>query len=144
MLCGRSWLQGARAGPVKGTAALAQIRHKELSYRVVGCAQRVHRVLGPGCPEAVYGKALRHELARAKLPFQSEKAIEVWYEGVLCGEFRLDLVVAERVVVELKALKDLDNDHLAQALSYLKASGLALGLLLNFGTASLQAQRVVL
>jgi len=120
------------------------LQHEELTYAIIGCAQRVHRVLGPGFPEAVYHKALRQELVKAKVPFKSEKLYEVFYEDVCCGEFRADLVVREAVIVELKALSALNNDHLAQMLSYLKASGLKAGLLLNFGRKSLETKRVVL
>ena len=122
----------------------AELLHKELSYRIVGCAQRVHRELGPGFPEAVYHKALAHELVQAKIPFDIEKDIEVPYQGVICGQFRLDLLVDNCIVLELKALSALSDDHLAQAISYLKATGLRLAILINFGRKSLETRRVVL
>ena len=120
------------------------VLHKELSYRVVGCAQGVHRELGPGFPEGVYHKALSHEMAQAKIPFETEKAVDVFYDGVLCGEFRIDLLVDEKIVLELKALTALSDEHLAQAISYLKATGLRLAILINFGRKSLETRRVVL
>lgn len=120
------------------------ILHKELSYRVIGCAQRVHRELGPGLPEGVYHKALSHEMVGAKIPFETEKVVEVFYDGILCGEFRIDLLADERIVLELKALSALNDEHLAQAISYLKATGLSLAILINFGRKSLETRRVVL
>ena len=121
-----------------------RLLHEDLSYRIIGCAQKVHGVLGPGFPESVYHQALAAELARNRIPFENEKAIEVFYENILCGEFRLDMVVDSRVVVELKALGALNSEHMAQAISYLKATGLDLCLLLNFGQRSLQVKRVAL
>jgi len=83
-------------------------------------------------------------MAQAKIPFESEKLIQIYYNGVLCGEFRLDLLVDAKVVVELKALDGLNDQHLAQAISYLKATGLKLAILINFGQKSLEVRRVVL
>jgi GxxExxY protein len=122
----------------------AGLLHDKLTYLIIGCAQKVHATLGPGFPEAVYQKAMCLELIRSKAPFENEKAYEVAYEGVICGEFRADLVVGGAVVVELKALASLNGDHLAQVLAYLKASGLKVGLMLNFGRQSLEVKRVVL
>lgn len=121
-----------------------ELVHKDLSYRIVGCAQRVHRKLGPGFPEAVYHKALTHELGQAGIPCESEKDIEVFYRGILCGQFRVDLLVDGSVVLELKALSALNDDHLAQAISYLKATGLRLAILINFGCKALETRRAVL
>ena len=100
--------------------------------------------MGPGFPEAVYARALLHELGKAGIPFESEKPAEVFYDGVRCGEFRMDLVADERIVVELKALQALNDEHVAQAISYLKAAGLRLAILINFGAKSLETRRVVL
>ena len=122
---------------------MADILHKQLSYDVVGCAQRVHSALGPGFPEAVYHKALCSELMKAGIPFESEKLSEVFYDGVLCGQFRMDIVVDNKIVLELKAMGQLTSDHVAQALSYLKATDLKLAILMNFGVATLETRRVV-
>ncbi|MFP4106114.1 MAG: GxxExxY protein [Phycisphaerae bacterium] len=116
----------------------------ELTYAVIGAGMRVHRTLGPGFPEAVYHQAVCAEMQKRKIAFESEKAMEVYYGDVCCGTFRPDLVVEDRVIVELKALSDLVPEHTAQVLSYLKASGLKVALLLNFGAPSLQRKRVVL
>ena len=121
-----------------------KIIHKELSFEVVGCAQRVHSALGRGFTEGLYHKALCHELVKCKIPFESEAHAEVFYEGVLCGEFRMDMVVDQKIVLELKALDSLTDTHVWQAISYLKATGLKLAILLNFGTERLETKRVVL
>jgi len=118
--------------------------HRKLSYAVVGCAQKVHRTLGPGFPESVYHRALCHELLKARIPFESEKLSQVHYDEVLCGEFRMDIVIENKLVLELKALSRLTDDHTAQAISYLKATGIRLAILLNFGAKSLEYKRVVL
>ena len=128
----------------RGDGSQSKILHKELSYKIVGCAQEVHRTLGPGFPEGVYHKALCYELMDAGLPFESERAAEVFYEGKLCGQFRMDILVNSMIVVELKALARLTDEHTAQALSYLKATGLRLAILVNFGAGSLETKRVAL
>jgi GxxExxY protein len=118
--------------------------HAALTGRVIGAAQKVHGVLGPGFPEGVHHRALCRELELERIPFESEKAYEVAYEQTVCGQFRVDVVVEGIVAVELKALSALTNDHLAQALSYLKAAHLRVALLLNFGRKSLEVKRVSL
>jgi GxxExxY protein len=123
---------------------LGEILHKQLSFDLVGMAQKVHRVLGPGFPESVYRRALCYEIAKAQVPFETEKKIEVWYEDHLCGEFRTDLIVDGKLVLELKAVDALCDAHVSQVLTYLKATALHLGILLNFGTPSLETKRVVL
>ncbi len=84
------------------------------------------------------------ELTTTEIPFETEKGYEVEYAGTCCGQFRADLVVADRVIVELKAVAALNGEHLAQVLSYLKASGLHVGLLVNSGRKSLETKRVAL
>ncbi|HOF18874.1 MAG TPA: GxxExxY protein [Phycisphaerae bacterium] len=113
-----------------------------LTYEIIGAAQKVHRTLGPGFSEATYQTAICKELMIRGVPFFSQKEYEVYYEGVLCGTYRPDLVVAEMVIVELKAVSELAKEHRAQALSYLRASNLPVALLLNFGSASLEVRRL--
>jgi len=120
-----------------------KVLYKELSYRVVGCAQQVHTVLGPGFPEYVYHRALCLELVKEKIPFASEVELEVAYEGVVCGQFRADIVVDEKIILELKAVEEIISKHTAQLLAYLKASDLSLGILMNFSNTRLQTKRVV-
>ena len=112
-----------------------------LTFSVIGAAQRVHAILGPGFTEAVYELALRKELSLRQVPFVSQQEFDVFYEGTLCGRYRTDMIVDKKVVVELKAVDKLAPEHKAQLVSYLKASGLMIGLLLNFGAVSLGVRR---
>ncbi len=83
-------------------------------------------------------------MGQAGIPCESEKDVEAFYRGILCGQFRVDLLVDGSIVLELKALSALNDDHLAQAISYLKATGLRLAILINFGCKALETRRVVL
>jgi GxxExxY protein len=113
-----------------------------LSYAVIGAALEVHRCLGPGFLESVYQKALCVELALASIPFETEIPIDIEYKGRKVGEGRLDLLVERSLIVELKAVDTLLPIHKAQLLSYMKASGARLGLLMNFNVAVLKEQIV--
>ncbi len=121
----------------------SEYKHSELTSRIIRCAFKVHSALGPGFPESVYQKALMRELTLAGIRVEMEKTFTVSYEGVICGEFRVDLYVDDKVIVELKALDELNDNHLSQCLSYLKASGKDLVLLMNFGQRSLKIKRVI-
>ena len=118
----------------------------EVAAIVVDAALEVHRALGPAFLESVYENALCHELAMRRVPFERQVPAVVRYKGFVVGEGRADVIVASRVVVELKALPVLAPVHMAQLISYLRATGLALGLLLNFGERYLKngCRRVVL
>ncbi len=116
----------------------------ELSERIIGCGIRVHRGLGPGFLEKVYEEALTIELTKANLGVDRQKTVPIAYEGRVVGEHRLDLLVAGRVVVELKACRNLEDIHLATARSYLKATRLPLALVMNFSKPTLEIRRVVL
>ena len=115
-----------------------------LTQEIIGSAIAVHRALGPGFTERIYAKALQHELRERKIPFVTEQPIRVRYKNQLLGTHRLDLVVQEEVVVELKAVYEINHFHVAQTLSYLKASGARLGLILNFARGTLAIKRVAL
>ena len=106
----------------------------------------MHRALGPGLLENIYSRAICLELQDANIPFETEKQIPVWYRGQLLCYQRLDLVVAEQIVVEIKSLDRLNPVHHAQLLSYLRVSSLRVGLLMNFNVPVLQdgLKRVVL
>ena len=112
-----------------------------LTFAIIGAPQKVHRTLAPGFKESTYQHALTVELAGREIPFVSQPEFDVLYEGVLCGKYQPDIVVENRVVLELKAVSDLAREHYAQAISYLRASGLPVGLLINFGTKSLTWRR---
>jgi len=120
-----------------------RIIHKELNYAVVGCAQRVRAALGPGFPEGVYHHALCRELTRTKIPFQSQPEFEVTYDCVVCGRSKADLFVDEKIILELKAVDELCEQHEAQALAYPKASGVRVGILMNFGETRFVFKRFV-
>lgn len=113
------------------------------SNRVIGAAIAVHRALGPGFLEAVYHRALRCELTARKLDWATEVQVPIMYRGAIVGRHRLDLVVGGRLIVELKSAQRLEFVHFAQVRSYLAASGLAVGLLLNFDQTSLTIRRIV-
>jgi GxxExxY protein len=112
-----------------------------LTEKIIGCAMKVHRQLGPGFLESVYRNALAFELRRAGLAVQSEKYITVKYEHVIVGDFVADLVVDETLICELKAAVALSKADEVQLVNYLTATNHELGLLLNFGSESLQFKR---
>jgi GxxExxY protein len=104
-----------------------------VAREVVDAAFRIHRALGPGLLEAVYERCLRHELDRRQLPFQSQVSLPIRYDGISIDDgLRMDLVVAGKVVIELKAVEQFHPVHFSQLLTYLKLSGIRLGLLINF------------
>ena len=115
-----------------------------LSGRILEAAVAVHKTLGPGFLESVYQKAMEVALLHRAIPFEEQKEIHIRFEDVDVGLHRLDLVVAAEIVVELKAVKALEEIHYAQVKSYLKATGSHVGLLLNFNTPTLVIKRVVL
>ncbi|TEU00151.1 MAG: GxxExxY protein [Anaerolineales bacterium] len=114
----------------------------ELTGRVIAAAQQVHRELGPGYEERIYQRALALELPAHGLDFSREVWIEVIYKGRKVGRKRVDFIV-EEVMVELKAKAEIENVDVIQTLSYLKASGFQVGLLLNFGSKSLEIKRLI-
>lgn len=114
----------------------------DLSERILGCAFQVMNTLGCGFLEKVYENALAHELRKAGLHVAQQHAIMVRYDTITAGEYVADLLVEEQILVELKAAKALDTMHTAQCINYLKATGLRLCLLLNFGKPRLEIQRL--
>ncbi len=117
---------------------------EELSGRILDAAVAVHKSLGPGFLESIYQKAMAVALRRRDIPFVEQAEFHVYFEGEDVGLHRLDLIVAEQIVVELKAVANLENIHFAQLKSYLKVTGLRVGLLLNFNSPTLVAKRVVM
>jgi GxxExxY protein len=115
-----------------------------LSGKILEAAVAVHKALGPGFLESVYQKAMEVALRHRHLPYQEQKEIHVFFEDEEVGLHRLDLIVADEMIVELKAVKALEDVHYAQVKSYLKATGLHVGLLLNFNAPTLVVKRVVL
>lgn len=111
---------------------------------IIGCAFKVSNNLGCGFLEKVYERALVHELRKARLQAVAQHSVNVYYDGIIVGEFFVDILVENRIVVELKALKTLDSSHHAQCLNYLKATGLHTCLLINFGQPKIEFKRIVL
>ena len=122
---------------------MAEIIYKELSFKIIGAAMEVHGILGPGFLEAVYQKALEKELSLRDIPFQHQVELPVSYKGELVGVYKADLVVDEKIIVEIKGISKFNSSNNAQALHYLVATGLELAILINFGAGSLEYRRVV-
>ena len=115
----------------------------ELTKKVIGCVYAVSNTLGSGFLEKVYENALAIELRKAELNVEQQHRIQVNYEGIAVGEFLADLVVEKSVILELKVAKGLDENHYAQCLNYLKATGFTICLLINFGKPRAEIKRVV-
>ena len=115
----------------------------KITRKVIGCAFTVSNTLGIGFLEKVYENALAHELRKAGLGVEQQHDIAVHYDGVAVGDYKADLLVEGRVLIELKAVKALDEVHLAQCLNYLKATALNICLLINFGKPKVEIKRIV-
>jgi GxxExxY protein len=125
---------------------LGELRYKHITEKIIGASFEVHKFLGNGFQEIIYQRALAWELSNAKLAFAREVELEIFYKDRAepIGTRRADFVVEGKVLVELKAITELDDVHLAQVLNYLKTYKLQVGLLINFGTKSLTFKRLVL
>ena len=109
------------------------MKHKELTAKIIECAYKVHNTLGFGFLEAVYQNALLIELIKVGLQAEKEKKIQVHYHNQLVGDYAADIIVEKTVILELKSVKELHPAHSAQLVNYLKATGIEIGLLINFG-----------
>ena len=117
---------------------------KEEAYKIIGACMNVHRELGQGFLEAVYQEALAFEFKYQNIPYVKEAKIEIYYKDNTLKQYYIaDFVCYGNIIVELKALTRLESTHTAQVLNYLKATDLSLGLLVNFGTSSLESKRLV-
>ena len=114
----------------------------DLTYKVNGCALKVHNTLGNGFQEVIYQRCLAIELKRANINFGRKVSQDIYYEDVKVGMRRADFVVENKIIVELKAVITLENVHLAQAKNYVIAYDFPIGLLINFGSTSLQFKKV--
>ena len=118
---------------------------KDICYEIIGACYEVHKELGCGFLEAVYQEALLREFQNRLIPFKKEATINISYKGEFLNKYyQADFICFDEVLIELKALSSLDSSHEAQILNYLKATGLKLGLLVNFGETSLKFKRVIL
>ena len=123
--------------------ATQELKYKDLTEKIIGCAMKVHRYFGPGFPEVVYKRALMIELKKNSIKFKEEVERDIIYEGKPIHKRRLDLIIEEVVLLELKALKEVDNSETNQTLNYLRVFNIEVGLLLNFGAPSLFFKRFV-
>ena len=114
----------------------------ELTYKIIGCAMKVHNTLGNGFQEVIYQRALAIELDKEGFEFLMEREIPIYYDNIQVGTRRIDFIVAGEVMIELKALVILEDVHLAQALNHLTAYQIEKGLLINFGSTSLEVKRL--
>jgi GxxExxY protein len=117
------------------------LQYGEITEKIIGCAMKVHRFFGSGFPEIIYKRALRIELEKINLNYTSEVEKDIYYEDRFIGKRRLDLFVNDVVLVELKAISEVDKNCYNQVINYLKVFNLEVGLLLNFGAESLQFKR---
>jgi len=124
----------------------AELKYKDITEKVIGAAFEVHKFLGNGFQEVIYQRALAYEMFKAGLGFEREKEQEIYYKDLdePIGARRADFIVEGKILVELKAIIQLEDVHLAQVLNYLKAYKLEVGLLINFGSKSLTFKRLVL
>lgn len=122
------------------------LKHGDLTHKIIGCAFEVHKFLGNGFQEVIYQRALAYEFWKAEIKYQREIEQQIFYKDFEkpIGTRRADFVVEEKILVELKAVKGLEDVHLAQALNYLKAYRLGIGLLINFGAKSMEFKRLIL
>ena len=125
---------------------MAELKFKDITEKIIGASFEVHKFLGNGFQEVIYQRALAWEMAQAGLNFFREIEQEIFYKELRepIGKRRADFVVENKVLVELKAVINLEDVHLAQALNYLKAYKLEVGLLINFGSKSLTFKRLVM
>jgi GxxExxY protein len=117
--------------------------YRSITETIIGCAYKVSNCLGTGFLEKVYENSLYFELGKSGLKVQQQHPINVHYDGIVVGEYFADLLVQDEIVVELKAVKSLDPAHFAQCMNYLKATGMKVGLLINFGSQKVEIRRVI-
>jgi GxxExxY protein len=117
------------------------MEHGDLTQKIIGCAMKVHRILGPGFLESVYQNALAYELHKAGIAAECERKIQVYYDGVVVGDFAADMFVEGCVLIENKAVRALVLAHEVQLVNYLTATRIDVGLLFNFGSRSLEYKR---
>jgi GxxExxY protein len=118
------------------------MQHEQLTHTIIGCAMEVHTRLGSGFQEVIYQRALAMELRERAVAFLREYEMEIFYKAEKIGTRRVDFFVENKVMVEIKAVETLKDVHLAQAINYLEAYKLGTGLLINFGSASLDFRRL--
>lgn len=136
-------METKKARSDKALEPVSAMKHSDLTHRIIGCAMEVHKILGNGFQEVIYQRALSVEFNAKKIAFEREEARNIYYKDVCVGKRRVDFFVEEKILVELKATSRLEDVHLAQALNYLEAFNIEVGLLLNFGAQSLEVKRLL-
>jgi GxxExxY protein len=121
-----------------------EYKHSAITEKIIGCAMKVHRFLGNGFQEVIYQRALEIEMGKQGLSFIRELEMPVYYENIQIGTRRVDFFVEDKIMVELKAVTQLEKVHLAQALNYLEAYKMEIGLLINFGNTKLEFKRLTI
>lgn len=119
------------------------MKYEEITFKIIACAMEVHKKLGPGYPEYIYHRALIIEFKLQNVVFISEYEIKIYYKGELVGLRKVDFLVDRTIPVEIKAATELSDLNIAQAKNYLEAGGIEIGLLINFGSSSLQFKRMI-
>ena len=120
-----------------------QLKYDDITRRIIGRAMRVHSKLGNGFMESIYQRSLEIEMAFEGISFEREKVMKIYYRDIEVGARRVDFFVENLIMVELKALIELEDVHLAQGLNYLEAYNVEIGLLINFGSKSLTFKRLL-
>jgi GxxExxY protein len=120
-----------------------EYKYSELTGKIIGCAMKVHSALGNGFQEVIYQRALEIEMIDVGLSFSREQEMPIYYKEQQIGTRRVDFLVGASISVELKAITQLEDVHLAQAINYLEAYDLEIGLLINFGAKSMQHKRII-
>ncbi len=122
---------------------MSELKYKDITEKIIGAAMKVHATLGNGFQEVIYQRALAIEMKYANLSFEREHNMKIYYRNEEIGERRVDFFVEQKIMVELKAIIQLEDVHLAQAKNYLEAYNMEIGLLINFGNTSLQFKRLI-
>ena len=124
---------------------MTELLYKSDVYKIIGAAMEVHKELGPGFLEAIYQEAMSLEFKLQKIDFEREKPLKIYYKGTLLDKkYISDFICYDKIIVELKALSELNSEHESQLINYLKATKLRVGLLINFGSKSLEYKHLVL
>lgn len=122
---------------------MEQLKHEALTHQIIGSAMEVHKIIGNGFQEVIYQRALAIEFNSRNIPFAREAEMSIFYKEQEVGLRRVDFFVDQKVMLELKAVIQIEDVHLAQALNYLEAFNMETGLLINFGAKSLQFKRLL-
>jgi GxxExxY protein len=123
--------------------SVEEYKYWDLSDKLISAAIEVHKILGPGFIESVYHNAMENEMELQDIPFETEKTIRIFYKNEEVGLHRVDLLIDNKIVIELKAVYDISDIHVSQVISYLKATKLNVGLIINFSKNKIDIQRIV-